>query len=169
MSVKKLALAGILIAVGVVCSAFYIPIGVSKVFPVQHFINVLAGITLGPLYAVCMAFVTSLLRVSMGTGSFLAFPGSMCGATLCGLLFKYTKKLSFAFLGEICGTGIFGALLAYPIAVLFLSSKAAFYGFVIPFGLSSTVGATISLVLIMSLKKTGILKKLIMEGNYNEL
>ncbi|HWT27030.1 MAG TPA: hypothetical protein VN131_03755 [Mobilitalea sp.] len=28
MSVKKLSLAGILVAVGVVCSAFYIPIGV---------------------------------------------------------------------------------------------------------------------------------------------
>lgn len=161
MSVRKLSLAGILVAVGVVCSTFYIPIGVSKVFPVQHFINVLAGVILGPVYAVAMAFVTSLLRVMMGTGSFLAFPGSMCGALLCGLLFKSTKKIGFAFLGEVIGTGIIGALIAYPIAALFLSSKVAFYGFIIPFSLSSLLGSMISITLLITLKNTGVLHKFI--------
>ncbi|MCX7658891.1 MAG: energy coupling factor transporter S component ThiW, partial [Oscillospiraceae bacterium] len=61
-NVKKLTIAGILVAMGVVCSAFYIPIGVAKCFPIQALINVLAGVLLGPLYAVCMAFTTSLLR-----------------------------------------------------------------------------------------------------------
>ncbi len=70
---KKLTIAGILISVGVICSAFYIPIGVAKVFPIQHFINVLAGVFLGPVYAVLMAFVTSLVRVLTGTGSFLSW------------------------------------------------------------------------------------------------
>jgi energy coupling factor transporter S component ThiW len=161
MSVRKLSLAGILVAVGVVCSTFYIPIGVSKVFPVQHFINVMAGVILGPAYAVAMAFVTSLLRNLMGTGSLLAFPGSMCGALLCGLLYKYSGKLGFAFLGEVIGTGIIGALAAYPVAALFLSSEAAFYGFVLPFGISSLAGAMISISLLMALKKAGILQKLI--------
>ncbi len=161
MSVKKLSLAGILVAMGVVCSTFYIPIGVSKVFPIQHFINVVAGVVLGPAYAVGMAFTTSLLRNIMGTGSLLAFPGSMCGALLSGLLYKYIKKLGAAFLGEVIGTGILGALLAYPIAVQFLSSKAAFYGFIIPFGISSLSGALISMVLLISLSKVGILQKVI--------
>lgn len=163
MSVKKLSLAGIMIAVGVVCSTFSIPIGVAKVFPVQHFINVLAGVVLGPFYGVAMAFVTSLLRNLMGTGSLLAFPGSMCGALLCGLLYHSSKKLMLAFIGEVVGTGIIGALLAYPVAALLLSSKAAFYGFVIPFGISSFAGAAISMVLLLSLHKAGILRKL-MEG-----
>ncbi|MDD3174717.1 MAG: energy coupling factor transporter S component ThiW [Herbinix sp.] len=161
MSVKKLSLAGILVAVGVVCSTFYIPIGVSKVFPVQHFINVLAGVILGPAYAVTMAFTTSILRNVMGTGSLLAFPGSMCGALIAGLLYKYTKKLGAAFLGEVTGTGIIGAILAYPIAAQFLSSKVAFYGFVIPFSISSLAGAVLSITLLISLKKAGILQKLI--------
>ena len=160
MSVKKLSLAGIMVAVGVVCSTFSIPIGVAKVFPVQHFINVLAGVVLGPIYGVAMAFVTSLLRNLMGTGSLLAFPGSMCGALLCGLLYHGSKKLMLAFVGEVVGTGIIGALLAYPIAALLLSSKAAFYGFVIPFGISSLAGAAISMVLLLSLLKAGILRRL---------
>lgn len=163
MSVRKLSLAGVLVAVGVICSTFYIPIGVSKVFPVQHFINVLAGIILGPFYAVGMAFVTSLIRNMAGTGSLLAFPGSMIGALLSGLAYRYTKKLGFAIAGEVIGTGIIGALVAYPIAALLLSSKAAFYGFIIPFSLSSMTGAAFSFVLVLSLKKSGILSKLIQE------
>jgi energy coupling factor transporter S component ThiW len=161
MSVKKLSLAGVLVAAGVVCSTFYIPIGVSKVFPVQHFINVLAAVILGPAYGVGMAFATSLLRNLMGTGSLLAFPGSMCGVLLSGLLYKYTKQLGAAFLGEVTGTGMIGALLAYPVAVQFLSSKAAFYGFILPFGFSSLAGAAISITFLLALKKAGILEKLI--------
>lgn len=162
-NVKKLALSGIFVAIGVVCSPFNIPFGVAKVFPVQHLINVLGGVLLGPLYAVAMAFVTSLLRVMMGTGSLLAFPGSMCGALLCGLLYKFTKKEGFAFAGEVFGTGVIGAVLAFPIATLFLSKKVALFTFVIPFGLSSLVGAILSLVFLRALKRTGILNKLNLE------
>ena len=66
VNVKKLALAGILVAVGVVCSTFSIPVGASKCAPAQHFINILGGVFLGPSYAVAMAFVTSLLRNLLG-------------------------------------------------------------------------------------------------------
>lgn len=165
MQVKKLSLAGVLIALGVVCSTLYIPVGVSKVFPVQHFINVIAAVVLGPVYAVAMAFVTSLLRNIIGTGSLLAFPGSMCGALIAGLLYKYIKNLAAAFIGEVIGTGIIGAMLAYPIAVQFLSSKAAFYGFVLPFSMSSLTGAVISIILLMALKRTQVLQKL-MSGEH---
>ena len=91
VNVRKLALAGILVAVGIVCSPLSVPIGASKCAPVQHFINILGGVFLGPGYAVGMAFVTSLLRNLMGTGTLLAFPGSMCGAFLCGMLYKYRR------------------------------------------------------------------------------
>ena len=56
INVKKLALAGILIAVGIVCSPLSIPVGASKCAPMQHFINILGGVFLGPGYAVGMAF-----------------------------------------------------------------------------------------------------------------
>ena len=69
--VKKLALSGILVAVAVVGSTFSFPVGVAKCAPVQHMVNVLAGVLLGPWYAVGVAFVTSCIRVVSGTGTLL--------------------------------------------------------------------------------------------------
>ena len=99
--IKKLAFAALLIALGVVCSSFAIPVGASKCLPTQHAVNVLAGVFLGPVYSCSMAFITSLIRLMLGTGSLLAFPGSMIGALLCGLAFKYGKRLWCAFAGEV--------------------------------------------------------------------
>lgn len=160
MKVKKLALAGVLVALGVLCSAFYVPVGVAKAFPVQHFVNVIAAVVLGPAYSVGMAFVTSFLRNVMGTGSLLAFPGSMCGALLSALTYRYTKNIYGAVIGEVFGTGILGAVLAYPIATLFLSSTAAIYGFVLPFLTSTVVGSCISLLLLITLKRSNLLVRL---------
>ena len=136
VNVRKLALAGILVAVGIVCSPLSIPVGASKCAPIQHFINILGGVFLGPGYAVGMAFVTSLLRNLMGTGTLLAFPGSMCGALLCGILYRYGKHLPFAYGGELFGTSVIGGLLSYPIATLIMGSQTAVFGFVIPFFVS---------------------------------
>ena len=79
---RKTVLAGMFAAAGVVLSVISIPMGPTKCFPFQHAINVMAGITLGPLWALGAAFITSLIRNMMGTGSLFAFPGSMFGA-LC--------------------------------------------------------------------------------------
>ena len=76
-----------LAALTVALSGFYIPIGVSKCYPIQHMVNVLCAIFLGPGYGVMAAFCTSLIRNLMGTRSLLAFPGSMVGALLCGILY----------------------------------------------------------------------------------
>ena len=73
-NIKKLTLAGLLIALGVACSTFSFPVGASRCSPVQHMVNVLAAVLLGPAYGVGMAFVTSLLRIAMATGTLLAFP-----------------------------------------------------------------------------------------------
>ncbi len=158
---RKLTMAGILIAVGVVCSAFYIPVGASKCFPIQHMVNVLAGVILGPWYALGMAFVTSLIRVLTGTGSLLAFPGSMIGAFCCGMLYRYTKRLPLAYLGEVVGTGILGALAAYPIAAFVMTKETALFAYVIPFMVSTVGGSTISILVLFALKKTHVLERLI--------
>ena len=158
-NMKKLALAGILIAVGVACSPFYIPVGASKCFPIQHMINILAAVVLGPYYGVAMAFVTSLLRLAMGTGSILAFPGSMCGALLCGLVYHYTQKLPWTYVAEILGTGLLGGLAAWPLATLFMSADVALFAYVIPFLVSTVGGTVIAAVLIAALKKTHVLEQ----------
>ncbi len=58
----------------------------SKCAPVQHLVNVLCAVTVGPWWALAQAFIASLIRNLLGLGSPLAFPGSMCGALLGGLL-----------------------------------------------------------------------------------
>ena len=85
-SVKKLALAGMFCALCVVGSVFSFPMFGSKCAPVQHMVNVLCAVLLGPWWGVGVAFVASLLRNILGLGSLMAFPGSMFGALLCGLV-----------------------------------------------------------------------------------
>ena len=156
---KRLAIAGVLVALGVALSPFSIPVGVARAFPIQHMINVIAGVLLGPAYAVIMAFTTSLIRNILGTGTLLAFPGSMLGALLAGLAAKYMRrKLLPACVGELIGTGILGALAAYPVATLILGREVALFAFVIPFTVSSFGGAVIAFILLAALLRTGIFK-----------
>ena len=160
-NVKKLTLAGLLIALGVACSTFAIPIGASRCFPIQHMVNVLAAVLLGPAYGVGMAFATSLLRIAMGTGSLLAFPGSMVGALCCGLVYRATKNLPATFVGEVFGTGVLGGLLAYPVAAFVMGKEAALFAYVVPFLVSSVGGALIAVLNLAALSKTGVLKTLL--------
>jgi energy coupling factor transporter S component ThiW len=143
MKTQKLTFSSLLIAFGVATGSFiYIPVGASKCFPVQHTINVLAAFFLGPPYGVAIAFIISLLRNFLGRGTLLAFPGSMIGAFMAGIMFKKTKSLSLAAAGEIMGTGILGALAAFPIAKLFMGRESGALFFVIPF-LISTIGGSL--------------------------
>jgi len=145
----KLTLTAMMIALGTLSSnLFYIPIGFTKVFPVQHFLNVLSAVILGPYYAVAQAFCVSLLRNLMGTGSIFAFPGSMVGALLASLLFLKTKRIYTAFIGEVIGTGVIGAVLCYPIATLIMGQKASLFGFIPLFIFSSFAGALIGFVIL---------------------
>ena len=163
LSVKKLALAGMLCALAVVGSVFSFPIFGSKCAPVQHMVNVLCAVLLGPWYGVGAAFVASLLRNLLGLGSLMAFPGSMCGALLCGIVYHKTHKLLPTLIGEVFGTGIIGGLLAWPVAV-FLMGKAAgdiaFYAYIVPFLISTGVGAVIAGILVFSLQRSGVLRSM---------
>jgi energy coupling factor transporter S component ThiW len=82
------------------------PAGIARVYPVQHAVNVIAAILLGPFPAIVIAFMTGLVRIRTGTGSLLAFPGGMIGAAFAGWLYKRTRQIWLAALGEIIGTGI---------------------------------------------------------------
>jgi len=152
----KLTVAAVLTAVAVVGSLFSFPVFGSKCSPVQHMVNVICGVLLGPWYALGAGFLAALIRNLMGLGSLLAFPGSMCGALLCGLVWKYSKKLLPTMIGEIFGTGVIGGLLAYPIAVAFMGVSAAsvgFYAYIVPFLISTVFGSIIAGVIVFTLKK----------------
>ena len=103
---KKLALAGVLCAVAVVGSMLQFPVFGSQCAPVQHMVNVICAVFLGPGYGVAVAFLASLLRNIFGLGSLLAFPGSMCGALLCGRGVRHRHHRRPAVLS--CGGGLYG-------------------------------------------------------------
>ena len=155
-NIRKLTIAGVLVAVAVVGSLFSIPVLGAKCSPVQHMVNVL-----GPGYAVGMAFAAALLRNLLCLGSLLAFPGSMIGALLCGVAYKLCPKLPAAYAGEVFGTGILGGLASYPIAaVLMGNTKAALFTFVPSFLISTAVGAAISVLVLSALKRTHVFSSL---------
>lgn len=159
---KKLCLAGILCAVAVVGSLFSFPVLGSKCAPVQHTVNILCAVVLGPWYGVLVAFCASLIRNLLGLGSLMAFPGSMLGALLCGIAFWKTKNVPLTLVAEVLGTGILGGLCAWPVAILFMGKSAgdvAFYAYIVPFLISTVGGAIISAFLIAALQKTGLIKK----------
>lgn len=159
----KLALAAVLCAVAVVGSMFSFPVFGSKCAPVQHMVNVLCAVLLGPWYGLGAAFVASLLRNLLGLGSLLAFPGSMCGALLCGLIYSRTRKLLPTLAAEVLGTGVLGGLLAYPIAIAFMgvdAASVAFYAYIVPFLVSTVGGSIIAGVLLFALEKNGALGKI---------
>lgn len=162
INVRKLAVAGMMTALGVVLSTFYIPVGVSKCFPVQHLLNVLAGVFLGPWYALGFSFCTALIRNLMGTGSLLAFPGSMVGAFLCGMIYQRVKKVSAAVAGEVIGTGIIGGMLCYPVARFLMgNAEAALFTYVIPFLISTLGGSALAAILLIALyqsRAVGVLR-----------
>lgn len=159
-STKKLALAGVLCAVAVAGSTLSFPVFASKCAPVQHMVNVLCAVFLGPWYGLGAAFAASLLRNLLGLGSLLAFPGSMCGALLCGLVWRKSKNLRLTLAAEVFGTGVLGGLLAYPAAVAFMGADAgavAFYAYVAPFLISTIAGSILAGALVFALQKTGAL------------
>jgi energy coupling factor transporter S component ThiW len=74
MQSKDVSKAVILVAMAVALSPFFIPVGISKCFPAQHMINVIAAVMLGPLYAVAIALASAIIRNILGLGTFWLFP-----------------------------------------------------------------------------------------------
>lgn len=157
---QKIALSGVLIGIAVIFGTFSVPIGAAKISPIQHFVNVVGAITLGPMYAVLNALAASIIRNVMGTGSLLAFPGSMVGAFLAGILYKKFRKPVIAVLGEVIGTGILGALLAYPVAAVILGKQVALFAYIIPFSMSCIAGAVIAYLFV----KIPVIKKILINN-----
>ncbi len=143
-------------AVAVAGTTISFPVFGSRCAPVQHVVNVLCAVLLGPWYGILVAFVSSVLRNLLGLGTPLAFPGSMIGALLCGIVFRFSRKLSLTIFAEILGTGVFGGLVAYLVAVWMMGRSSAdimYYTYLLPFLLSSAFGALSAGLCILLLKR----------------
>lgn len=154
---KKLALAGVLTALAIVGSFISVPVAGSKCAPVQHMVNILAAVTLGPVWGVGIAFCASLLRNLLGLGSLMAFPGSMVGALCCGLVYKFSKKVLPTCVAEAFGTGVLGGIAAYPVAKYAMGLQdIGMFVYVVPFLISTVAGSILAFVLVTALKKSGV-------------
>ena len=161
-SVQKLSIAGVFCALAVVGSMFLtFPVFGSKCAPVQHMVNILCAVFLGPWYGLATAFVASLLRNLLGWGSLLAFPGSMAGAFLGAFLFWRTKNLPATLTAEVLGTGVLGGLAAYPVAKELMGLTPETYTvYIIPFLISTAAGSILAGILVYALQKNGALKSM---------
>ena len=159
-NIKKLTFTAVMAAVAVVGSTISFPFLGAKCSPVQHLVNVLCAVFVGPWWGLAQAFLASLIRNLLGLGSPLAFPGSMCGALLAGLLYKFIKKTPAAYVGELIGTGILGGMLSFPVAAFVMGNEsAALFTFVVPFLISSLGGTIIAIIIVTALAKTGVVRK----------
>jgi len=153
-STRKLVVMALFVAIGTISAhIIWFPAGPAKAYPMQHAINVLSAVLLGPVEAGVIALVIGALRNMLGLGTIFAFPGGIFGALAAGYLYRLFKKDTAAVVGEVFGTGIIGGLVSFPIAKFLLGQKAAAFAFVIPFGISSLAGAILAFILLRFLPR----------------
>jgi energy coupling factor transporter S component ThiW len=151
---RKVVLSALFASVGVLLSGLSIPIGPTRCFPIQHAVNVLAGILLGPWWAAGAAFITSTLRLATGTGTLFAYPGSIPGALAVGLAASvFKRKRMYAALAEPFGTSLVGAGLSAAVIAPAVHSKATFSMLVWPFFASSASGAFLGILVLSVLDR----------------
>jgi energy-coupling factor transport system ATP-binding protein len=157
METRTVARAVILVAIGVALSPFTsFPVGIARINPTQHFVNVVAAVLLGPWWAAGVALVIGILRNVMGTGTLLAFPGGMIGAFIAGYVFRYTRNIYLSALGEIVGSGLIGAVVsALIVAPMLMGSTMAMSALIISFSLSTIVGSILGVLALKLLERAG--------------
>ncbi|UOQ45099.1 energy coupling factor transporter S component ThiW [Halobacillus salinarum] len=153
MKTRTLTRMAVLAAIGTLGSQWlWFPAGIAKAYPVQHAVNVIAAVTLGPLPAVGIAFVIGVLRNLLGIGTLLAFPGAMIGAFLSGILYRLFQRPIYSALGEVMGTGLIGSLVSVPYAHVLMGSAGGAFVFLPSFLISSFTGALIGWFLVVRMK-----------------
>ena len=154
---RQVARAVILVAIGVALAPFTsFPVGIAKINPTQHFVNVVGAILLGPWWAVGIAAIIGIIRNAMGVGTLLAFPGGMIGAFLAGYLYRYTRSIYLGALAEVIGTGIIAAVVsALLVAPVFMGKAMPMLVLIASFLGSTVLGSVIGVLALKLLERTG--------------
>jgi energy coupling factor transporter S component ThiW len=160
----KLATTAVLAAVGLVLSYLnpfgYFFIFGTKINPFAHLINSIAGVLLGPVYAVICATIIATLRFSFSIGSIFAFPGGIPGALAVGLVrFFFVKKnlsiVHYAGLFEPLGTIFIGGTISAAMSILLPSlNTISLFTLWWLFALSCIPGAILGWFILLVIKKT---------------
>ncbi len=150
----------------VALAGIYIPIGPTKAFPVQHMVNVIAGVLLGPVWAGGLAAVIGVVRISLGLGTIYAIPGGIPGAVLVGLAAKLLRARGLnpilAGLAEPIGTAVIGFLLALFVFAPIVGDYEKWIAALTPIWLvwlaSTAIGTTLGMVALGVLEASGLVK-----------
>jgi energy-coupling factor transport system ATP-binding protein len=155
---RKTAYAVVLVAIGVALAPYTsFPIGIAKINPTQHFINVIGAVILGPGWAVLNAAVIAAIRNALGVGTLLAFPGGMIGALLAGLLYLRIPRLHTAAAGEIIGTGLVAPIVcALWVAPVLMEKAIPILALIPSFLASAVIGALLGVLALKFLEQADI-------------
>lgn len=157
MKLKKMVVLSMLVALGFVLSPI---LRVPGMAPMQHFINVITAVLLGPWYALACAIMIAVLRMTLLGINLLAVTGAIFGATLSGLLYQKTNRLIGAVIGEIIGTGIIGAMVSYPVmAFIYGNGKVALFTYIPSFIAGTVIGGSFAYLFLKVLSKSNLLEK----------
>jgi len=154
---RQVAQAVILVAIGVALAPFTsFPVGIAKINPTQHFVNVVGAILLGPWWSVAIATIIGIIRNAMGVGTLLAFPGGMIGAFLAGYAYRYTRNIYLGASAEVIGTGIIAAVVsALLVAPVFMGRAMPILLLIASFLGSTILGSVIGVLALKLLERTG--------------
>lgn len=155
---QKVILTALFIALSFVLSTVIV---FPNMAPIQHVMNVLGAVFLGPWYNALSAFLSGGLRMVMGGRPFIATSGWV-GALLSGLVYHKTQNKTLTVITEIVGSGILSAILYYfPMKWGFgMTLPNAFY-FVPFFFPSAGVGAILGGFVLQLLEKRGLLYRMV--------
>ena len=160
---KRVATAGIFIAVGLVLSflnpfAYFTLFG-TKINPFAHFINAITGVLIGLTFSCIVALGIAILRFAFGIGTIHAFHGGISGAVVVGtsayvLRKKAPKRIEFAALTEPIGTVFIGGTIAQLIAPIGgIEGLFIYWGL---FAASSIPGCILGFIMLKILRRAGI-------------
>ncbi len=160
---KKVATAGIFMAVGLVLSFLnpfaYFTIFGTKINPFVHFINAITGVLIGLSFSCVVALGIAILRFAFGIGTIHAFHGGISGAFVVGLVAhilrkKFPKYVEFAALTEPIGTVFIGGTIAYLILPIGgIEGLFIYWGL---FAASCIPGCILGFLILKVLRRAGI-------------
>lgn len=152
LQLRRLVLAAMFAAIATILGPLSIPMPIGpRVFPLQHTVNAIAGVLIGPWYAAGAALVAAILRNVMHTGTVFAFPGSPFGALVVGYAYRWLRNDAAALL-EPLGTGPIGATAAVFMVGPMVGKHPAFWAFQVAFLEASIPGAIIGYLALRVLK-----------------
>ncbi len=177
--VKKLALVAIFTALGVVISPFsWFTFLETKANPTQHMINSILGVLAGPLWAALASLLIGTIRITLGVGTFFAFPGGVPGGIAVGVAYWIlsrlglkTKNRVISAFAEPLGTLAVGAPIALFLLAPILGSQGlldlvsqngallAFFSFGSIWAISCIPGSGLGFAVLLALTRVGVTRE----------